>query len=380
MYAFILALCLVVASAMAVYAWSGKQQFATKPSYALFRKRRQFVNQCSFLLIAAVTTMKPEVSRAGEVGARITQAVTTSDLGISVRRSVVRGAQVMDNLDLQAERLSDRLGLGSERTKRPGKPQRIVIPEPKSLDTEFAAQLLGMADQAFLDLTKVRAADLKNRINVVTESVGRSFERSGLALPEETKVANGPQFNFASYVHFKAYSDLIVERNIEFGKFKPKFEDRVGKEIVALLDIDGIQAEKASTTSYSEKQMMSLYAALEKIDFLAAALVNRGLVASIGLAKLDPDDVEDWSQTLSDLSWSVALDGDITQQSQILLQEQGFRFYPNFPRCAIQTILRHIKDQTITTEDYYMDTDYNSDPNEFDVKEVLINVSIENNR
>jgi len=48
---------------------------------------------------------------AGEVGARITNVVTTSDLGVSVRRSVVKGAQVIDNLDGRWEKFSGECGL-----------------------------------------------------------------------------------------------------------------------------------------------------------------------------------------------------------------------------------------------------------------------------
>eukprot|EP00978_Attheya_sp_CCMP212_P043184 scaffold277581_cov28-Attheya_sp.AAC.1 len=56
----------------------------------------------------------PQISSAGEVGARLNAAVTQSDLGVSVRRSVVRGAQVMDKLDGQWEKFSDEFGLGAE--------------------------------------------------------------------------------------------------------------------------------------------------------------------------------------------------------------------------------------------------------------------------
>ena len=49
----------------------------------------------------------PSVANAGEVGARITKAVTTSDLGISVRTSVVKGAQLADKIDGQWEKRSE---------------------------------------------------------------------------------------------------------------------------------------------------------------------------------------------------------------------------------------------------------------------------------
>jgi len=39
--------------------------------------------------------LAPSAANAGEIGAKITKAVTESELGIEVRRSVVRGAQLM---------------------------------------------------------------------------------------------------------------------------------------------------------------------------------------------------------------------------------------------------------------------------------------------
>ena len=112
---------------------------------------------------------------------------------------------------------------------------------------------------------------------------------------------------------------------------------------------------------------------------MGARLVERGLAARVDLAPPpEPAAVEDWSQDLADLSWSVALDGDATLRAQILLQEQGFRLYPGYARCAIQSVLTQLlPTQEVTAIDYYMDTDYNSDPDKFEVKEVLVNINIE---
>jgi hypothetical protein len=76
------------------------------------------------------------------------------------------------------------------------------------------------------------------------------------------------------------------------------------------------------------------------------------------------------------LHFSVALDGDITLQSQILLQEQGFRLYPNFARFAIGYLMQQ-DGQQLSVMDYYFDTDYNSDPDKFEVKEILLNVVLD---
>jgi len=99
--------------------------------------------------IAAVTTtiITPNVANAGEVGAKINKAVTQSDLGISVRRSVVRGAQTIDKIDLQWEKFSDSYGLGAERSKQDAKPKPKIIPERLSLDDNIARALLNASDK-----------------------------------------------------------------------------------------------------------------------------------------------------------------------------------------------------------------------------------------
>jgi hypothetical protein len=359
-----------------VSSWSGSGlDQAGSSTSEVSAMRRRLVHQWAQTMVVA--TFAPDSCRAGEIGARITQAVTTSDLGISVRRSVVRGAQVMDGWDLQAERWSDRWGLGAERATRPGKPVPVTIPDPQPLDAVFAATILAAADDAFCDIARIPRAVLQTRIQTVSDTVRMSFQRSGLELSANSIMETASQFNFASYVHFKAYADLLIAKNIDFRKFKSAFENRLGQQIAASTIPDWSSREGNQQTFTPEATKKSLYTAVDRIGRMATVLVDKGLVARIDLAPLDPDDVEDWSQGLSGLSWSVALDGDITLQSQILLQEQGFRLYPNFARYAMQSMLQEMQEQDVTTEDYYMDTDYSSDPDKFEVKEVLVNINIE---
>ena len=108
-------------------------------------RRRQLL--LSALASSLVLTQFPQVSNAGEVGARITKTVTTSDLGIAVRESVVRGAQTMDKLDGQWEQFSDRFGLGAARKQQSAKPIPKVIPDPLPLDSALAERILEIADQ-----------------------------------------------------------------------------------------------------------------------------------------------------------------------------------------------------------------------------------------
>ena len=348
--------------------------------------RRNFLHAAVGMAVS-IGVVTPSAANAGEVGARINRAVTQSDLGISVRRSVVKGAQVMDGIDGQWERFSDKYGLGEARKGQPGRPTPKVIPDPQPLDSKTAMALLSMADDAFVQVTHTNPQTLQNQIRKVQETVAPSFARAGmtpeqLAEPSNTSppIIEAPQFNFLSYSHFKAYSDIIIDQKIDFRTFKKAFEDIVGQQTTALLiSPQALSASSPSPSSPSNSPVLlqQFNTARDKIDQLAKTLVDKGLVAQVDIAPLQDDLVQDWVKDLSDLQWSIALDGDITQNAQILLQEQGFRLTPSFARCAVQTLLSSISGQTLDISDYYMDTDYNSDPDKFEVKEILLNVVLE---
>ena len=323
---------------------------------------------------AAGLTLMPSPSSAGEVGARITKAVTTSDLGISVRTSVVKGAQVMDQIDGKWEQLSDRFSLGAERNKRDARPKPKVIPDPLPLDTATAKSLLAMADEVFLTLAKLSPEDLKSQIKKVSGVVRTSFERSGLEFSSNedptNNFVNGPQFNYALYCHYKAYSDLIIEKGVNFSSFRPTFETQMGKRGISLLIPS--YSKPGITDTQDERLRNSLIA----VDQLSDVLREKGFVGLIERSTISDDKIEDWLDDMSDLEFSVALDGDVSQNAQILLQEQGFRFYPNFARYAVTQLLQQ-PGQKVSCLDYYFDTDYNSDPDKFEVKEVLLSCILE---
>lgn len=344
-------------------------------------ERRRF-GSASLIFLTGVAF--PQASSAGEIGARITKAVTQSDLGISVRRNVVRGAQVADQLDGRWEQFSDKFGLGSQRSKQSALPPKKDIPPLKPLDTMAAQKVLECTDQVFVSLTKIRKTDLQQRIMVVSEKVRPSFERSGTSLATVSNSDQGDLFNFDSYVHYKAYSDLIIERKLDFASFRPQFEKQVGQQLVEIfLASTGSDYTVATTETSSDnpKQLLTtLPRVLDRLDQLCRALVEAGFIAAIDRPILDAEQIKDWSEDLSELAWTVALDNDVSTGSQVLLQEQGFRLYPSYARCAIQWILQSYMErvqQQVTIVDYYMDTDYNSDPQKFEVKEVLLSVELE---
>jgi hypothetical protein len=321
-------------------------------------------------------------SWAGEVGAIITKAVTTSDLGLSVRTSVVKGAQVIDKVDGQWERLSDRFGLGSERSKQGQRPKPKVIPDPLPLDVTTAQKILDSTDQVFASVTGIRPAVLQERIEKVADQVKLAFERSGLILTagNPLRFETGPQFNFVVYSHYKAYSELIVEGQIPFKPFLSKFEKQVGEILVDSLQPGYSPTTKSidSSKSPEDKKEESMQMALNAVDKLCTVLRDKGLVAAVERSAMDEDKLYDWCDGTSDFEYTVALDGDITLNAQILLQEQGFRLYPDFARYAITYLMqKQIPDQKVSAMDYYFDTDYSSDPDKFEVKEVLLSITVE---
>ena len=326
----------------------------------------------------------PRTAWGGEVGARITKAVTQSDIGISVRRSVVRGAQIMDSVDGKWEQLSDRFGLGAARQQQPGRPAPKVIPDPKPLDESLAAGILNLSDEVFRQVTQTSDAELGKLTRRIQETVKPSFLRSGLTMDDlEGKSIQAQTFNFLCYCHFRAYSDILIKQRIDFRSFLNKFEDLFGRKLVLLLLDTTAQQRPISNYDAVVNQEKGLLRQLDQargvVDVVAREMVEKGLVAEMETSpSWEEDQVDDWLEDLSNLQWSIALDGDITLGAQILLQEQGYRLYPNIAKFAVKSILTaSMPNQTVDISDYYLDTDYNSDPKKFEVKEILLNVVLE---
>jgi hypothetical protein len=345
-------------------------------------RRRRLLTLGGFLLGLALPAAD---AHAGEVGAKITKAVTTSELGIEVRRSVVRGAQVIDQLDGSWERFSDKYNLGAERSKRGDLPKPRIIPERQALNQKVATQFLVKADEAFLSLmppsSGIDKQRLEAKITAVEALLQKSFERSGLNLADEadSQLMTAEGFNYRCYTHFRSYNDILLSEksSIKFNQFRPQFEQRLGDHLLALLIPDEPSAASNKGTNTLQS---ALDQALVTINKVLTALQQNGLIASCEQSDLSDDKVQDWADDLSELQYTVGVDGDVTLQSQILLQEQGYRLYPNFARFIVASLLGPLfrpLQQSVSSDEYYMDTDYNSDPDKFEVKQVLLNIVID---
>jgi hypothetical protein len=390
----------------------------------LSRTRRRFVQSSLVMLGGGWTFTSPAAfalsgltGSPGDDDAAATAAGLTSlgsadeGLAVSVRKSVVKGAQLMDQVDAQWEALSDRFHLGSERQKQPGRPMPKRIPPLQPLDATVARQLVNVGDDVFVQQLprRISLSDVTDQVRMVGTTVAPAFARSlnmeasdlaNAVLNDNVSITSGGVFNFVSYCHYKAYSDLWLSRvqqqqqagssatsstKAEYGTFKRQYETQLGLKILALL----VPQPSLSSSSSSSS---SCRATQRTMTDLFDVMVDKGLVASIDVS--DPTeengasgatDCIDADGGIGITTFSVALDGDVTLPSQLLLQEQGIRLYPNYARFALQALLLTVVggdgDAATKTDvsimDYYMDTDYNADPSKFQVKEVLMNVEID---
>lgn len=350
-------------------------------------KRRQFLSDV-FRSTAIIPFFVPILpSDAGEIGAKINRAVTTSDVGISVRRSVVRGAQTMDQIDKQWELFSDKFGLGSARYKQGTRPKAKYIPPLLPLDVPVATQILVICDEVFCEVTKISANNLQRAIDKTQTLVKPSFQRAGVSfdsVTDQITFETAPQFDFASYVHFRAYSNLLISNEVNFRTFQSLFEEKCGKRLLGLFQLqltasNSSQDESGKTIGNSPTLEGIIKQNLQAVQGLTSTLRDKGLVAASEISPLDSVQLADWVEDSSDLQLTLALDGDAAMKAQILLQEQGYRLVPNYAKFMIRQLLSNQlpKDQTLTMEEYYMDTNYNSDPSLYDAQEVLLNVVLE---
>jgi len=89
-------LSLILTMILTLFRWSFLSWFTATQVSALTVRNRGLYNRRALIrttasgLLPFVLLPSTEPCFAGEIGAKITSAVTTSDLGISVRRSVVK--------------------------------------------------------------------------------------------------------------------------------------------------------------------------------------------------------------------------------------------------------------------------------------------------
>ena len=147
-------------------------------------------------------------------------------------------------------------------------------------------------------------------------------------------------------------------------EFRVAFEKDVGDRVLEIVGVS--KARKGSDL-------------LAVVDELAAAFSALGLVALVKRnGEMDEDLMDDWKDGLRDLTFSVAVYGDVTQSTQILLQEQDMKLLvPDFFKYALKAQLQAATGkERLEVDEYYLDDNYSSDPKKFKVKEVLLAVTV----
>ena len=67
-------------------------------------------------------------------------------------------------------------------------------------------------------------SDLDQKIEKIDGLVRKSFERAGLTFGDEkNEIITAEMFNYYSYLHFKAYCDILIERNVKFNRKELEF-------------------------------------------------------------------------------------------------------------------------------------------------------------
>ena len=186
-----------------------------------------------FLSVSSAITIIPAVAHADDpqtFNSRLNKLVTKSGLGLEVRRSVVKGAQVFDSIDGSWEKFSDRNGLGSQRKKQPPYPIQSPPPPLLPLDSATFAKLIGIFDAAFLLNAPVLCSPdaLATEVDRIKLLVKPSFDR--MSDPSPT--------TFEAYCRFRAYCSLSSSSPPPLlRRAKNKFALSVGSNIITLLNI-----------------------------------------------------------------------------------------------------------------------------------------------
>ncbi|KAL7526312.1 hypothetical protein ACHAWF_001719, partial [Thalassiosira exigua] len=284
--------------------------------------------------LSAPLVFGPAFALTGEFGAQ------RSDLSQSVRRGMVHGAQLIDNIDGRWEKFLDGLGLGANRNKEKRNVldtgdngvRREVVRSPEDpgdqagkFDEDFAYGMLAECDEvsyaAFVSRLKSQSRspsaskdDLERRVDDVKRLVRKSF------FPDSEPPSARDQLNFGD------------------------FESSVGRRLLRLVEDQGAIVPRRKPSAPPPDDLAGrLRDALSAADDVAKIFRSSGLVSSWERSVPPEDDVKDFAAPASplrpgefrvppDVVFSLSFYGDATLGSQLLLQESGYRSYPAFGR------------------------------------------------
>ena len=308
--------------------------------------------------------------------------VTQSDLGTSIRRQIVGGAQVVDRLDLQWERFSDSLrdeakcdprtnrrmfdnGFRRDGT-RIGNPVlgALCSPEPlTTFDDSLAKMVLESGNEAAESTWKADRSGILKKQDEVRELVSPSFTRAAgttkpnTGIPSSSNTDNNEEediqylkrqsFNQDVYVEMRAIGEAFIT-NTNGRDAARQFETAWGDKLLTKLgatnanryDYKSIfpQPEDKEYQTYDEGALLDslgkVYVALDKLK-------SGGIIGHYEISI--PED-DNWNVV------TIAVDDDITIGGQILSRER----YQPLSGSLVVAIVRGAMDGTKIP--YKMDT------------------------
>lgn len=313
--------------------------------------------------------------------------VTQSDLGQSVRRSIVSGAKLADNLDLKMERFSDSLrdknkcdpvsnrrlfdnGFRRDGT-RIGNPVlgALCNPDPlRRLDVSEkgpANMILVLAEEAASDTLDVDRTVLQKQVGQVKNLVGPAFARaaagekekqipsSSLSEEETSEKSKQQVYNMDIYTRIRAYGEVLDQKKSSGGKTALReatrnFEKSWGGKIMTSLAPNADRKDFTSVYPAPDPRIEQSYdegSLLDALGALSATLNKMQEGGVIGHWEISiPED--DYGEVVT-----IAVDDDISIGAQILSREQ------NQPvgGSAVVALVRHAMDERAKIS-YTLDT------------------------
>lgn len=259
----------------------------------------------------------------------LTTLLVSDDLGTTVRRSVVRGAQLADSLDAQWEALSQTFRPNYNKNFPPQFPQR-------TLSVDFAQRVRNCADEAAAKAAGVDVAQVRDAILGVEKSY------RGI-LPEG--------FAYETYAAFRVYNALLPSSD-----GAADFERRYGECLYSLFDPPPAELQIA-------------------VRVLCEQIIQVGLADGLIFATNVQDDE---NQDIKQISATLYRPAELS--ARLLLEKQsgrlGFRILPDLATTLLRAYLCRLKFIDFSLEEYFLNPQYRVKFNPDDYTALQIEIAI----
>ena len=300
---------------------------------------KSFKTFCMASVLALATFSPPPALAAtplvvSEDDAQGISMVTQSEVGKSVRGSIVRGAQFADKLDLRWERFSDSLRdekkcdprtnrrMFDNGFRRDGTPignpvlGALCTPEPlNSFDTATASVVMGLGKEAAAEALSVDSAALAKKQQQIQQLIKPAFERAAKSVDDDTQGVQRQEFNRDLYAQMRAYGEFVPSRETS-----RKVERTWGDKLLAKLAPGADRKDYTSPFPKPDDTEFQPYDEGALLDALGAVSVALNKLQAGGL-------IGHWEISIpEDDYWNVvtvAIDDDISIGGQILGRERN---------------------------------------------------------